>query len=62
MDDKKLNVAAIVKQYGGWMERSGDEEIARFPSVHQRDQFVAAMARATVAMGKEVRIHGRQDN
>lgn len=47
----------LVHEHGGWIERGADEEeIASFPSVEQKDQFVAAVTRRVVAMGKEVRI------
>ena len=34
----------LVKQFGGWIE-SG---VARFPSVHKKDQFLKAMDAARV--------------
>jgi len=43
------NFRKLVKQFGGWIE-SG---VARFPSVHQKDQFLKAMDAARTKKGAE---------
>ena len=33
----------LVKQFGGWIERDGDDYIARFPTPHIKAQFERAL-------------------
>jgi hypothetical protein len=38
-----IDIDKLVKQHGGWLEQASKREwIARFPSVHQKQQFQRA--------------------
>lgn len=45
-------IRKLVREHGGWFEAGDDELIARFPSVAQKQAFLAAVARGVEARNK----------
>lgn len=43
---KRKDLNALVKKHNGWWEEGNEERIARFPTPHDKDQFLKALKEA----------------
>jgi hypothetical protein len=43
---KQSSLNALVKAHNGWWEEGSGERIARFPTPHDKDQFLKALKEA----------------